>query len=70
MTERPGEHLEEEPQEARGARGSRDAGDPPGEGPADRPADDRFAPEDASGVNPQGPIDDDMTFQPRGDQGD
>ena len=69
MTERPGEHLQEEPQEARGAPGSRDAGHPPGEGPADRPDDDRFGPEDSSGVNPLGTIDDEMPYQPSGDQG-
>jgi hypothetical protein len=35
----PGEHLEEEPQEERGPRGSRDTGsDEPSGGPADRPA--------------------------------
>jgi hypothetical protein len=38
MAEKPGEQLEEEPQEARGPRGSRDTGSPgPGGGPADRP---------------------------------
>jgi hypothetical protein len=62
MTERSGEHLEEEPQEERGAPGSRDAGHPPGEGPADRPAEDRFRPGDSTGVNPQGPIDEDMEY--------
>ncbi|MEV4619075.1 hypothetical protein AB0J74_10275 [Asanoa sp. NPDC049573] len=37
MTEKPGSHLEEEPQEARGAKGSRDAGTrKPADG-ADRP---------------------------------
>src|SRR3954453_13284449 len=35
----PGEHLEEEPQEERGPRGSRDTGsDEPSGGPVDRPA--------------------------------
>jgi hypothetical protein len=35
----PAAHLEEEPQSARGAPGSRDAGSPePGGGPVDRPA--------------------------------
>ncbi len=35
----PGEHLEEEPQQERGAPGSRDTGsDEPGGGPVDRPA--------------------------------
>jgi hypothetical protein len=69
MTDRPGEHLQEEPQSERGAPGSRDAGHPPGGGPADRPADDRFGPEDSTGVDPQGTIDDDMPYQPSGDQG-
>ena len=39
MTEKPGEHLDEEPQEARGPKGSRDDGsDKPSAGPADRPS--------------------------------
>ena len=39
MSESPGEHLTEEPQEERGPRGSRDTGsDGPSGGPADRPA--------------------------------
>ncbi len=39
MTETPGDHLDEEPQDERGAPGSRDTGsDQPGGGPADRPA--------------------------------
>ena len=39
MTETPGQHLDEEPQEERGPRGSRDTGsDEPSRGPADRPA--------------------------------
>lgn len=39
MSETPGEQLEEEPQEERGAEGSRDEGsDEPGGGPVDRPA--------------------------------
>jgi hypothetical protein len=38
MSEQPGEHLAEEPQDARGAPGSRDTGsDEPGGGPVDRP---------------------------------
>ncbi len=35
MSETPGEHLEEEPQEERGPKGSRDE---EGDGPVDRPA--------------------------------
>lgn len=39
MSETPGEHLEEEPQEERGPEGSRDTGsDEPSGGPVDRPA--------------------------------
>lgn len=38
MSQEPGEHLEEEPQEERGAQGSRDTGsDEPSGGPVDRP---------------------------------
>lgn len=38
-TDRPGAHLSEEPQQERGAPGSRDTGsDDPAGGPADRPA--------------------------------
>jgi hypothetical protein len=39
MSDVPGEHLEEEPQEERGPVGSRDTGsDEPSGGPVDRPA--------------------------------
>jgi hypothetical protein len=39
MSETPGQHLQEEPQEERGPMGSRDTGsDQPSGGPADRPA--------------------------------
>ncbi|MDQ2795952.1 MAG: hypothetical protein M3Y06_02125 [Actinomycetota bacterium] len=39
MSEQPGEHLEEEPQEERGPKGARDTrSDEPSGGPADRPA--------------------------------
>ena len=38
MSERSGEHLEEEPQSERGSEGSRDTGsDEPSGGPVDRP---------------------------------
>lgn len=37
-SERPAEHMDEEPQGERGEPGSRDEGFPPGGGPADRPA--------------------------------
>ena len=41
MSEQPGAHLEEEPQDERGEPGSRDTGsDEPSGGPADRPAGD------------------------------
>lgn len=39
MSETPGEQLDEEPQEERGAEGSRDTGsEEPSGGPVDRPA--------------------------------
>jgi len=39
MSEKPGEHLDEEPQDERGPAGSRDEGaDAPASGPADREA--------------------------------
>lgn len=39
MTDTPGEQLDEEPQDERGAPGSRDTGsDEPSGGPADRPS--------------------------------
>ena len=58
MSEEPGEHLEEEPQQERGPEGSRDTGsDEPGGGEVDRPggraegegedADTSIKPEDA-----------------------
>ena len=60
MTEEPGEHLEEEPQEERGPEGSRDTGsDEPGGGPVDRPegrADDEGADSDTS-IEPDSPED-------------
>ncbi|MDX6325024.1 MAG: hypothetical protein QOK15_1378 [Nocardioidaceae bacterium] len=38
MSDQPGAHLEEEPQDERGPQGSRDTGsDEPAAGPADRP---------------------------------
>ncbi|WP_405577778.1 hypothetical protein [Streptomyces sp. NBC_01190] len=59
---RPGDWLTEEPQEARGPKGSRDTGsDKPGAGPADRPesAADRPDEKADTSVRPQGPIDPD-----------
>ena len=53
MTDVPGEQLQEEPQEERGAPGSRDTGsDQPSGGPADRPAGTSDE-EDATTVAPQ-----------------
>lgn len=53
MTTTPGEHVEEEPQEERGAPGSRDTGsDEPGGGPVDRPEGSSDEESDTS-VNPQ-----------------
>jgi hypothetical protein len=57
MTDTPGEHLEEEPQEERGPVGSRDTGsDEPSGGPVDRPAGGADAEADTS-TEPQGPRD-------------
>jgi hypothetical protein len=57
MSEEPGEHLEEEPQEERGPEGSRDTGsDEPGGGPVDRPegrVDDEDEDSDTS-IKPEG----------------
>ena len=55
MTETPGQHVEEEPQEERGPVGSRDTGsDEPSGGPADRPAGTADAEHDTS-VKPEEP---------------
>lgn len=56
----------EEPQEERGAPGSRDEGFPPGEGPADRPTGTSDA-EDSTSVDPQ--ESQTGTTMPAGDQG-
>lgn len=58
MTDTPGEHLDEEPQDERGPAGSRDAGEEgPGGGPADRPS--GTSDEDSdTGVHSQGTDDD------------
>lgn len=59
MTEKPGEHLDEEPQEARGKKGSRDEGSAkPASGPADRPSGTADKKSDTS-VLPQDPQDPD-----------
>jgi hypothetical protein len=63
----PGAHLPE-PQEERGAVGSRDTGsDQPGGGPVDRPA---GTPDERSdtAVDPQGTRQPDAPQQPTGDQ--
>jgi hypothetical protein len=59
MSETPGQHLPEEPQEERGPMGSRDTGsDQPSGGPADRPAGTADAESD-TGVKPEAPPDPD-----------
>lgn len=58
MTDTPGEHLTVEPQEERGAPGSRDEGsDGPAGGPVDRPVGTSDA-ESATSVDPQEPEED------------
>jgi hypothetical protein len=58
----------EEPQEERGAVGSRDQGGPPGSGPAQRPAGTSDAGDD-TGVDPEGTVDPHSSQMPSGDQG-
>lgn len=60
-------HLQEEPQSERGEPGSRDAGGPPGSGPANRPAGDPH--DQSTGVDEQDTKHDDMDTMPSGDQG-
>jgi hypothetical protein len=64
-------HHTEEPQEARGAPGSRGTGDDDaGGGPFHRPSEPRGSTaEESTGVNPQEPISSDMPTMPSGDQG-
>jgi hypothetical protein len=63
MSDTPGEHLTEEPQEERGAPGSRDSGsEGPGGGPVDRPAGTSDAESDTS-VAPQSSDDDAPNLQ-------
>ncbi len=53
MSDKPGEHLDEEPQSERGAEGSRDTGsDEPAGGPVDRPEGSSDAASDTS-IDPQ-----------------
>lgn len=54
-------HLHEEPQAERGEKGSRDEGEGL-DGPAGRPAGDPHG--EATGVDEQGTVDDDMTTLP------
>jgi hypothetical protein len=66
-TDTPAAHLDEEPQEERGAPGSRDTGsDEPAGGPVDRPA---GTIDNDTSVDTQGPIQEDMPNLPAGDQG-
>jgi hypothetical protein len=62
-----GAGLQEEPQQERGATGSRDEGFPPGQGPADRPVGTSDA-GDSTSVDPQESQGDAPTM-PAGDQG-
>jgi hypothetical protein len=65
----PGAHLQEEPQEERGAPGSRDTGsDQPSGGPADRPVGTSDKDSDTT-VDPQGTRQPDAPRLPTGDQG-
>ncbi len=69
MSEQPsGTAMPEEPQEERGAPGSRDEGEGPAGGPVDRPFGTAEHDSD-SGVNPQGTIQEDMPEMPTGDGG-
>ena len=64
----PGAHLQAEPQEERGAPGSRDTGsDEPGGGPVDRPAG-RSDPRSDTTVDAQGARHPDAPDLPTGDQ--
>lgn len=66
MSDEPAEHLEEEPQAARGELGSRDTGsDEPAGGPVDRPAGSGDEETDTS-VDAQGEIREDMPHMPSG----
>ena len=65
----PGAHLAEEPQEERGAPGSRDTGsDEPSGGPADRPVGTSDA-DDSTGIEPQEPDHGDAPTLQSGDGG-
>jgi hypothetical protein len=65
----PAAHLAEEPQQERGAPGSRDTGAAgPSGGPVERPSGTSDGDSDGS-VDPQGAIDENMPDLPSGDQG-
>jgi hypothetical protein len=67
MSDTPAEHLSEEPQEERGAPGSRDAGsDEPAGGPVDRPAGKADEDHDTT-LDPQGPSEEESPNLPTGD---
>lgn len=69
MTDVAGAHLEEEPQEERGAPGSRDTGsDEPAAGPSDRPVGTSDA-DDDTGIDPQGQVTEGSPELPTGDGG-
>jgi hypothetical protein len=67
-TTEPAAHLQEEPQDERGAPGSRDTGsDEPAGGPADRPAGGSDEDSDST-VDAKGPVDPDSPNLSAGDQ--
>ena len=69
MSDKPGEHLQEEPQEERGPKGSRDTGpDEPNTGPVDRPEGTSNAESDTS-IDPQGAQDPEAPDLPTGSGG-
>ncbi|MGI8523122.1 MAG: hypothetical protein ACR2K3_07405 [Nocardioides sp.] len=66
MSDKPGEQLEEEPQEERGPEGARDTGsDESSGGPVDRPAGTADEESDTS-IQPQGAQDPDAPDLPSG----
>ncbi len=66
MSDTTAEHLAEEPQEERGAPGSRDTGsDEPAGGPVDRPVGTSGADDDTA-IDPQGAGHDDAPHLPTG----
>jgi hypothetical protein len=70
MSDKPAEHLEEEPQAERGEPGSRDTGsDEHAGGPVDRPSGGTADEETDKSVDAQGATQEDMPDMPSGDQG-